>query len=106
MEGDLHLDKAWLSTVLNTTVVDVKILHPTRVLEQSDVTALEVYTTQDGSIAPLPLLLKYVSVKKLQARMHKTEEKWRISVQSFENEWAFHGVVNQGQAHTKVCPWQ
>jgi len=103
------LDPVWLSSALESTVKDVKVIVPTRILEQSDVTVVEAQQQGEGgggssstTTTSLTLLFKYVSVKKLQARMHKTEEKWCISVKSFENEWAFHGVVNHGEGHRQV----
>lgn len=61
-------------------------------LEQSDVVVLCVtFAPAPYPQPPLRLLLKHVDVPSQQARIHKTAEKWAISVQSFDNEYTFFG---------------
>lgn len=64
-EGPWSLDLAWLSNHLQARIVDAKVDITTRILEQSDVTVIEVHK-EDGTA--MKLLLKYVDVKALQAR--------------------------------------
>lgn len=59
---------------------------PIKKLDQSDIAIIKVTNNTSSST----LLLKHVDVVDQKARITKTEEKWRISVQSFENEYNFY----------------
>ena len=79
-----------LSIILEKPVIKVACDDATK-LEQSDVSVIDVALEDgEGNNKPLQLLLKNVDVLDQKARINKSEEKWRISVQSFENEYNFY----------------
>ncbi len=58
-------------------------------LEQSDINPLTV-RFDDDSAGEETLLVKHVDVLSQKSRIQKTEEKWAISVRSFNNEYLFY----------------
>lgn len=77
---------AWLSGFLHETV-DSATFDNVRELEQSNVATLTVQPSGGR------LLLKKTNVKWLRERMAKSDEKWSISVRSFENELLFYKLA-------------
>lgn len=89
----IDISEEGMSTILSKKVLTVKRDEAT-MLEQSDVSVINVVLEGDEGYQ---LLLKNVDVLDQKARIKKTEEKWRISVQSFENEYNFYKLKSSDE---------
>lgn len=63
-------------------------------LDQSIISVLTI--AFEGQEEDKQYLIKHVDVQEQKARIKKTEEKWRISVMSFQNEYNFYDLQDLG----------
>ena len=69
-------------------IAKVECISGTKRLDQSDVSVIQAFMEGEED-RPLKMLVKNVDVLDQMARIKKTQEKWRISIQSFENEYNY-----------------
>jgi hypothetical protein len=75
----------------------------TKPLEQSDITVLTlVWSGEDAK--EVKVILKHVDVQSQRARISKSDEKWRISLRSFANEYLFYSKVDLNQVRFARSP--
>lgn len=75
----------------------------TKPLEQSDITVLTL-VWNDEDAKEVKVILKHVDVQSQRARIEKSDEKWRISLRSFANEYLFYSKVDLNQVRCARLP--